>query len=212
MLAGEEIDVNTSRFENDLTKVNSSDAALTILIHLGYLAYNEEKKTCYIPNYEISQEFNQALEELKWHEAYDPISNSKKLYDETVKGNIEFINETLDYNHKELASMLNKNKEDILGVIVTISYYSLKDNYFVRKEDTCSTGRADITYTPRDSKHMPIVIELKADSSSEKALEQIKSRDYSSVFEGYKGKALLLGISYDSKTLKHDSKMEYVEL
>ncbi len=212
MLAGEEIPVDVSCFENDLTRIDSPDAALTVLIHLGYLAYNEEKGACYIPNYEISQEFNKALKKLNWHETSDPISKSKKLYEETIKGNTDYINATLDSNHKELASIFNKNKEDVLGVIVTISYCCLKEFYYVRKEDTCSTGRADITYTPRDSEHMPIVIELKADATPETALKQIKSRNYSSLFDGYKGKVLLLGISYDSKTLKHDSKIDYIEL
>ncbi len=212
MLTGENIPVNVSKFSNDLTKVNSKDAALTILIHLGYLAYDEENETCRIPNYEIRQEFETAIDGLKWHDIYDPISNSKKLYEETIKGNVSFINETLDKNHKELASVFSKNKEDVLGVVVTVSYYYLRDFYYLRKEDTCSTGRADITYTPRDSEHMPIVIELKADDSSENALKQIKERDYSSLFKGYKGKVVLLGISYDSKSLKHDSKIEYIDL
>lgn len=212
MLNGEQIPVKPYRFKNDLTKVNSADAALTILIHLGYLAYDEETESCYIPNYEISKEFIEALDDLGWHEIYDPISNSKKLYEETLKGNTDFINDTLDENHKDLASEFSKNKEDVLSIIVTISYYCLKDWYYVRKEDTCTTGRADITYTPRDSSHMPIVIELKADDSVDNAIKQIKSRDYASIFKGYKGKILLLGISYDSKTLKHDSKVEFIEL
>ena len=78
MMSGEKVPVNVSKFQNNLTKVNSRDAALTVLIHLGYLAYDELTKSCYIPNYEISLEFENALEELKWDEIYNPISNSKK--------------------------------------------------------------------------------------------------------------------------------------
>ena len=211
MLSGENAPVNVSKYSNDLTKVNSKDAALTILIHLGYLAYDEENKMCHIPNYEIRQRIETAIDELKWHDIYNPISNSKKLYEETIKGNADFINNTLDNNHRELASIFNKNKEDVLGIIVTISYYYLRDFYYVRKKDACATGRADITYTPKDGFHTPIVVELKADDSADNAIKQIKERDYSSVFKGYKGKIILLGISYDSKTLKHDSKIEYIE-
>ncbi len=212
MLSGEEVPVDVSLFENDLTSVDSQDAALTILIHLGYLAYNEEKKSCYIPNYEISKEFENALKKLNWHEIYNPIANSMKLYEETLKGNTEFINETLEKNHKELASAFNKNKEDVLGIVVHISYHDIAEWYYVRKEDTCSTGRADITYSPKDGTHIPIIVELKADAPVEKAISQIKDRDYASIFKGYKGKILLLGISYNSKSLKYDSKVEYIEL
>ncbi len=212
MLTGKKINVDCSMFENDLTKVDSTDAALTILIHLGYLGYDENKKECYIPNYEISKEFETGLKKLKWKNIYDPISNSLKLFEETLKGNTKFINETLDINHKELASMFNKNKEDVLGVIVHISYYHTNEFYSIRKEDTSTIGRADLTFTPLDNNHIPMVIELKVDEPVENAINQIKEKDYSSVFNGYKGKALLLGISYNSKTLKHDSKIEYIEL
>ena len=60
--------------------------------------------------------------------------------------------------------------------------------------------------------HIPFVIELKADDSVDKAIEQIKNKNYTDLFKGYKGKVLLLGISYDSKTLKHNSKIEYIEI
>ena len=212
MLSGEKIIVNVLKFKNDLTMINSEDAALTVLIHLGYLAYDEENKSCYIPNYEISNEFVTGLDELKWEESYNPIVNSKELLEKTLKGNTDFINQTLDINHKELASIFNKNKEDVLGVIVYLSYYFANNFYFIRKEDTCSTGRADLTFTPRDNTHIPMIIELKVNKPVDEAINQIKDKDYSNVFKRYKGKVLLLGISYNSSTLKHESKIEYIEL
>ena len=108
--------------------------------------------------------------------------------------------------------MYTKNKEDVLGVIVRISYYYAKNFYYIRNEDTCSTGRADITFTPRDNTHIPMIIELKADKPVQDAINQIKEKDYTSLFKGYKGKVLLLGITYNSSTLKHESKIEFVEL
>ena len=212
MLGGEKLPINTKSFKNDVSQIDSPDAALTILIHLGYLAYDKTNNVCYIPNYEISQEFVQGTFDLKWNDSYTPIVNSKELYENTIKGNTDFINKTLDINHKDLASLFNKNKEDVLGVIVYLSYYYASKFYFIRKEDTCTTGRADLTFTPRDNTHIPLIIELKADKSVKDAINQIKEKDYSSVFNGYKGKILLLGITYDSSTLKHESKIEYIEL
>ena len=212
MMLGQKVDVDPTLFDNDLTKVDSKDAALTVLIHLGYLAYDEDSKTCYIPNHEIKLEFERALKKLKWHELGDPISTSSKMLEETLKGNTDFINETLDNNHKELASLFNKNKEDVLGIIVYMSYYHAKEFYSIRKEDTSTLGRADITFAPRDNTHIPLVIELKADKPVDEAINQIKDKNYLDVFKGYKGKVLLLGITYDSSTLKHESKIEFVEL
>ena len=212
MLGGGKLEINTKSFKNDAFNIDSPDAALTILIHLGYLAYDKTNNVCYIPNYEISQEFVQGTFDLKWNDSYTPIVNSKELYENTIKGNTDFINKTLDINHKDLASLFNKNKEDVLGVIVYLSYYYASKFYFIRKEDTCTTGRADLTFTPRDNTHIPLIIELKADKSVKDAINQIKEKEYYNVFKGYKGKVLLLGITYDSSTLKHESKIEYIEL
>lgn len=210
MLTGLEVDVDPLAFDNDLTKIDSCDAALTVLIHLGYLAYNDGK--CYIPNYEIKQEFERALKKLNWQEIYNPISNSKKLYEETLKGNIDFINQTLDQNHLELAGPFNKNKEDILGIIVQISYYNAKKYYNVKKEDSSTLGRADISFIPYDNTQIPMFVELKVNSTPEDAIKQIKERKYFNSFGEYHGKVLLLGISYNDKTLKHNSQIEIIEL
>jgi len=40
----------TGTFENDMTKNNSRDDALTILIHLGYLGNDADREEAYIPN------------------------------------------------------------------------------------------------------------------------------------------------------------------
>ncbi len=212
MILGEKVEVDVSLFDNDLTKVDSKDAALTVLIHLGYLAYDEENESCYIPNYEIKQEFQRALKKLDWKEIYNPIGNSKKLYEETLKGNTDFINETLDKNHADLASQFNKNKEDVLGMIVHISYYSMTLYYDFHKEETSMKGRSDISILPKDGNHIPFIVELKVDSTPEDAINQIKEKEYFSSLGSYKGNVLLLGISYDSKTMKHSSKVEMIEI
>ena len=212
MILGDKVDVDVSEFGNDLTKVDSADSALTVLIHLGYLAYDKKLKVCYIPNYEIKQEFERALKKLNWGEIYNPISNSKKLYEETLKGNTEYINQIFDLNHKSLAGPFNKNKEDVLGIITLISYYSIRRYYDVHKEVTNTLGRADIMYIPHDNTHIPLIIELKVDSSKEECIKQIKTREYFNALGSYKGDVLLLGITYNTKTLKHDSMIEIINI
>ena len=53
MIAGEKVSVNTGKFQNDMSTFNSADDVLTLLIHLGYLTYNEGK--VWIPNSEVQQ-------------------------------------------------------------------------------------------------------------------------------------------------------------
>ncbi len=216
MLTGEKVFVNVSLFDNDLTKVNSKDSALVVLIHLGYLAFIPGEEVgygyCYIPNYEIRLEFVNALQDLKWNEIYNPIASSRKLYEETLKGNTQYINETLDKNHLDLAGPFNKNKEDVLGIIVQISYYACKKYYNVKKEDSSTLGRSDISFIPYSNDHIPMIIELKVNASPSEALKQIKDKQYFNSLGSYHGDVLLLGISYDDQNLKHDSKIEIIKL
>ncbi len=212
MLAGEKVPVNVELFRNDLTNVNSKDAALTVLIHLGYLGYEEESKKCFIPNKEIEGEIVNAIQDIPWPDVYNPMQESKKLLEETLKGNTGYIDEVFDKNHAELSTIYSKNKEDVLSTIAIISYYNASKHYFIFSEPNCPTGRADLLFTPRVPGYIPIIIELKVDHFPEKAIQQIKDRNYVSTLKGYHGKVMLLGIAYDSKSLKHHSKIEYVEL
>ena len=125
---------------------------------------------------------------------------------------MDFINETLDRNHADLASQFNKNKDDVLDIIVQISYYHMKRYYNFRKEETSMKGRSDISILPYDNTHIPFIVELKVDSTPEDAINQIKEKEYFSSLGSYKGNVLLFGISYDSKTMKHSSKVEIIVL
>lgn len=53
MIAGEQIPVNIGSFTNDMTTFRTEDDVLTLLIHLGYLAYDEMCQTVRIPNSEM---------------------------------------------------------------------------------------------------------------------------------------------------------------
>lgn len=57
LIGGGEAEVNTLGFANDLETFKNRDDVLTLLIHLGYLAYDETEKRVRIPNEEIRMEF-----------------------------------------------------------------------------------------------------------------------------------------------------------
>lgn len=61
MLGGGRVRVNTFSFQNDMSTFKTKDDVLTLLIHLGYLAYDSEKREVYIPNKEIIGEFENAM-------------------------------------------------------------------------------------------------------------------------------------------------------
>lgn len=140
------------------------------------------------------------------------MSESSKTYEETLKQNCEYINKVFDKNHKEFAAILNKNKEDILGAVTLISYYATKNYYNWQKEANNTLGRSDILFYPKDNNHIPFIVELKAQekASTLDALEQIKNKEYYDIFDNFK-EVMIVGISYNPKTLKHETKIEIIK-
>ena len=57
---------NVSTFKNDPANIQSKDEVITYLIHLGYLGYNEENSTAFVPNEEIRQELSNAVKDNNW--------------------------------------------------------------------------------------------------------------------------------------------------
>ena len=66
MLSGKKVMIDTRSFRNDFSDINSKDDALTALIHLGYLGYDIDRKSGFIPNYEVSEAFQMALKDGVW--------------------------------------------------------------------------------------------------------------------------------------------------
>ena len=68
MMAGDKVKVRTKSYQNDMVSFKNKNDILTVLIHLGYLAYDCKMKMAYIPNEEIRSEFVEAVEENHWDE------------------------------------------------------------------------------------------------------------------------------------------------
>ncbi len=79
MLAGGSIRINTGTFSNDMTTFATRDDVLTLLVHLGYLTYDNEKETVSIPNREVSQEYINAISTMDWTEVIRSVEASRTL-------------------------------------------------------------------------------------------------------------------------------------
>ena len=60
LIGGVEAKVETGSFANDMVTFRNRDDVLTLLIHLGYLTYDEETQRVRIPNEEIRREFDRS--------------------------------------------------------------------------------------------------------------------------------------------------------
>ncbi|MCI8995028.1 MAG: AAA family ATPase [Lachnospiraceae bacterium] len=197
LIGGVETKVNPNGFANDLVTFRDRDDVLTLLIHLGYLAYHESSQTVQIPNEEIRLEFARAIRQVKRDDTIRRIRESEQLIDDTIHGKEEAVARQIEKIHEE-ESPLYYNNEQALRSVIKRAYFSYGDEYILFEELPAGAGYADIVYLPKKDSLLPIlVIELKWNQSAEGALEQIRSRRYPEAFQGYGCDMLLVGISYD---------------
>ena len=209
MLTGTEIKVDIKDFENSLDNINSKDNVLTYLIHLGYVNYNKTTGLCRIPNKEIRQEWEKAIESAgNFSKVVKMISDSEKLLKRTLEGDSERVAAALDNAHQTVADPLDYNDESSLKTAIILAYYTAASQYTIVKELPTGRGFADIGFIPKNPKDPAMIIELKYDKDAETAITQIKNRNYPKVFENYLDNLLLVGVNYDKHTKVHECVIE----
>ena len=193
-----------------MTTFKSKDDVLTLLVHLGYLAYDKKKQEIYVPNQEITSEFMNAVDEPVWDGVIQAVSKSKSLLDATFAMNADAVASGMDAIHDQTASILKYNDENSLACSVLMAFYSAKISYMQPiREFPTGKGFADIVYLPRrEIKKPALLIELKWVKSAQSAICQIKERGYVDALKNYIGDILLVGISYDKKSKRHHCLIE----
>ena len=198
LLGGIEVAVDTNGFANDLVTFRNRDDVLTLLIHLGYLAYEEETQKVHIPNEEIRLEFAKAIREVKRDDTIRRVRESEQLIYDTIHQDAEAVAAQIEKIHSEETAILFYNDEQALRSVIKLAYFSYKDYYLKFKELPAGDGYADIVYLPKKTLPVPaLVVELKWNQSAEGAIEQIKDKRYPDAIKNYGGDILLVGINYN---------------
>ena len=209
MLSGEEIKINVTSYMNTMTDFVTKDDVFTYLIHLGYLAYNNEDRTCRIPNLEVRNEWNNAIAAMPdYSKTDDIIKASEELLNQTIAKNAKAVAKALDETHIHVTSNRSYNNEDALASAIYLAFVYALNEYTIIKEMTTGKGFADVVFIPVKSEKPAMVIELKRNGSTESALKQIKERKYFDSLSHYKGRLLLVGINYDEQPKTHTCKIE----
>lgn len=198
LIGGVDVRVDTKGFANDLTTFRSKDDVLTLLIHLGYLAYNSENRTVSIPNEEIRLEFQKSIREVDHKDTLKRLEESDRLFLDTIHGNEKAVAAQIEKIHDEETAPLHYNKEDSLRSVIKLAYYTYRDHYLQWEELPAGTGYADVVYLPKHDSDWPVlVIELKWNDSAEGAISQILQKKYPDAFRNYGCDILLVGINYN---------------
>ena len=149
LLSGGRVSVNTTKFENDLSVINNKDDVLTVLIHLGYLSYDRVTQQCYVPNREVSGELQNAVETTDWTGVKNALEASDRLLEATLEGDEEAVAQGIDADHDANTSILSYNNENSLACVLSLAYYSAKNDYVVHRELASGKGFADLVFIPR---------------------------------------------------------------
>ena len=201
MLSDVRCEIDPSTSQNDMTTFKSKDDVLTLLLHLGYLSFDEKTSEVFIPNQEIAREFMRSVKAGGWDGLVQALKRSEGLLQSTWELDGEAVAQGVAAIHNETASMLKYNNENSLTCTILMAYYSAKAYYMSPLLELPSgKGFADVVYLPkRDIDRPALVVELKWNQSAQGAIAQIKDKQYANWLEGYTGKILLIGISYDEK-------------
>jgi len=212
MLGGQECTIDVESFQNDITSFNSADDVITLLIHMGYLAYDSKTKKVFIPNEEVRGVFLRAIKNDGWNEVVKAIQASEALLKATLAMDENAVAQMIQEVHMRNSSSLVYNNEISLSSVVALAYYTACKDYTRIREMPAGNGFSDMVFLPKRTSLKPaLIVELKWDRTAEGAISQIKNKKYVSALEEYNGNILLVGINYNKKNKKHQCRIEKME-
>ncbi len=204
MITKESVPVDVSGFLNSLDKIETRDEILTYLIHLGYLSYDAQNRTCTIPNLEIQKRWKLIVSRARnYAKVNEVLALSDQLLKDTIALKTDKVAEGLRNAHARIGTILTYNNEATLQCAIYLAYFAAIEYYTILKETPVGEGIADLIFLPYVPNKPAIVIELKVDQTTDVALKQIDDKHYTQPLEGYHGKLLKVAVNYDRKSKIH---------
>ena len=198
LMDGGRLQIDTSTYQNDMTTFHGRDDVLSLLIHLGYLGFDDDRREVFIPNREILDEFRTSTKTEEWTEPFRAYERSKELLEATWHKEADRVAELLEEAHNQ-ADNKTYHDEAALSYAIRMAYYAAQKYYTIIPELDSGKGYVDIACipTPGYPDKPALVIELKYNKTADTAMGQIKRQAYPERLAHYKGHLLLVGIDYD---------------
>lgn len=179
------------------------------MIIYGLLSYCNGELS--IPNKELMMEFENALEDDEFGYVAELVRNSEEVLNATIDMKEDIVVSYLHNIHNSEIPVLKYNDENSLSCVVTLAYLSARNKYKIEREEKSGKGFADFIFYPRRKNLPGIIVELKADSTPETAIAQIKEREYSEKLKKENVENILMvGIGYDTNKKEHQCKIEEI--
>ena len=209
MMGGEKVDVRVSSFRNTMDSFHDKDDIFTYLLHIGYLAYDDEAQQCYIPNEEVRQQWFDALKITDdYQEIIKLLESSKELMNSLLAKDEAALAEALEHVHSTALAPNAYNNEASFQTVLGLAFFYANTKYTVYREAPGGKGYADLVLIPYLPNIPAVVVELKRGHTAEGALQQIKERRYYEPLTRYEGRLLFAGVSYDPDTKQHTCRIE----
>ncbi len=216
LIAGARVDFDFRTFQNDMVTIENKDQVFSLLVCLGYLGCTEKggtRRSAYVPNKEIRSALSSLVRVQSWYGSMAIINRSEKLFSaictldsETTAGIIREIHDS------SYVSKLGYNSEETLVFcLIAGLMWSTEADYDCYRELPAGLGFADLVLVPKCRTDLPVlVMEFKRDFSAEKALAQIREKNYASRYcsDLDSRQVILIGLGYDSRTKEHCCVME----
>ena len=198
LMDGGRLAIDTSTYQNDMTTLTGRDDVLSLLVHLGYLGFDDERSEVFIPNREILDEFKTSTKGKEWTGTFRSFEASRRLLEATWNGDEAKVAELIEDAHNQ-AGNKTYNDEAALSYGIQPAYYAARKYYTTILELDTGKGYADVVYlpSPRYPEKPALLVELKYGHSADIAMDQIRRQKYLDRFEHYKGNTLVIGINYD---------------
>lgn len=203
------VDVDPDGFQNDMTTILGKDDVLTLLVHLGYLSYDEETRMARVPNEEVRSELARAVKRSRHPILVKLMRESEQLLSDIVNLQEDAVAAGIGRVHDREAAPLFYNNEQALRSVVKTALVASVDEYSRVEELPGGKGFADVVYLPRRGSALPaLVVELKWNEPVCAAIEQIRMKGYPDVLRDLDVPVLLVGIAYDKATKEHRCSIE----
>lgn len=214
MVSGESVKVKMRGYAATASELNTKEQIFSAMVVYGLLTYQDGEVS--IPNRELMEKFDELLlsnESLGY--VHNLAKESERMLRATLAGDTKTMSEILKLAHNTESPIFSYNSEIELSAVVNLVYLAARDQYRVEREDKAGKGYVDFIFSPERRGADALLLELKVDSTPEKAIRQIKDKDYALRFRGkigertkYTGRILAVGISYDRKTKEHCCRVE----
>ena len=196
------VEITLTSYSSEKLSLETKEQIFSVMTIYGFLTYHDQ--LIEIPNKELMLKFNEALKDNCMDEISRLVLQSNDMLKATLNKDTEKMAKIIQEAHDINIPMIEYNNENSLACVIALVYLNARNYYHIVREMPSGIGFADFIFYSRDKSKPSFIVELKYNSTAQKALDQIFEKRYDQALKNYPGEKLAVGISYDSKNKKHD--------